>query len=157
MGASTEAVRYGGRLIWRRERDSNPRYPLRYTRFRGARLQPLGHLSMHAELQIHFIREAVSTLRRCTDLPNRTMEAILVLETCFGSRSRPKRPTNFILTVSAAPFKFSGHSTRIVYSWTVARTTRTACGVKVLSLFCANTFSTDAYDPPRHPYRSDSF
>jgi hypothetical protein len=75
---------------------------------------------MHAELQIHFIREAVSTLRRCTDLPNRTMEAILVLETCFGSRSRPKRPTNFILTVSAAPFKFSGHSTRIVYSWTVA-------------------------------------
>src|SRR2546423_13612229 len=30
---------------WRRERDSNPRYPLRYTRFRGARLQPLGHLS----------------------------------------------------------------------------------------------------------------
>jgi hypothetical protein len=31
--------------IWRRERDSNPRYPLRYTRFRGARLQPLGHLS----------------------------------------------------------------------------------------------------------------
>jgi hypothetical protein len=35
----------GSRKIWRRERDSNPRYPLRYTRFRGARLQPLGHLS----------------------------------------------------------------------------------------------------------------
>ena len=31
---------------WRRGRDSNPRYPLRYTRFRGARLQPLGHLSV---------------------------------------------------------------------------------------------------------------
>ena len=33
------------KTAWRRERDSNPRYPLRYTRFRGARLQPLGHLS----------------------------------------------------------------------------------------------------------------
>jgi site-specific DNA recombinase len=30
---------------WRRERDSNPRYGFPYTRFRGARLQPLGHLS----------------------------------------------------------------------------------------------------------------
>src|SRR5438105_15651749 len=34
-----------GLKYWRRERDSNPRYPLRYPRFRGARLQPLGHLS----------------------------------------------------------------------------------------------------------------
>ena len=30
---------------WRREWDSNPRYPLRYTRFPSGRLQPLGHLS----------------------------------------------------------------------------------------------------------------
>jgi site-specific DNA recombinase len=30
---------------WRREWDSNPRYPLRYTRFPSVRLQPLGHLS----------------------------------------------------------------------------------------------------------------
>jgi hypothetical protein len=30
---------------WRREWDSNPRYPYRYTRFPSVRLQPLGHLS----------------------------------------------------------------------------------------------------------------
>ena|SRR5215475_13278645 len=33
------------RTNWRREWDSNPRYPLRYTRFPSVRLQPLGHLS----------------------------------------------------------------------------------------------------------------
>ena len=32
--------------IWRRERDSNPRYALTYTHFPGVRLQPLGHLSV---------------------------------------------------------------------------------------------------------------
>ena len=31
--------------LWRRERDSNPRYRCRYTRFPGVRLRPLGHLS----------------------------------------------------------------------------------------------------------------
>ena len=35
--------------LWRRERDSNPRYPFRYTRFRGARFQPLTHLSALTE------------------------------------------------------------------------------------------------------------
>ena len=34
---------------WRREWDSNPRYPLRYTRFPSVRLQPLGHLSVRGE------------------------------------------------------------------------------------------------------------
>ena len=33
---------------WRRERDLNPRYPSGYARFRGACLQPLGHLSAFA-------------------------------------------------------------------------------------------------------------
>jgi hypothetical protein len=33
------------RSNWRRERDSNPRCPLRHTRFPIVRLQPLGHLS----------------------------------------------------------------------------------------------------------------
>ena len=32
--------------IWRRERDSNPRYSFPYTRFPGVLLQPLGHLSV---------------------------------------------------------------------------------------------------------------
>ncbi len=32
--------------IWRRERDSNPRYVLAYTRFPGVPLRPLGHLSI---------------------------------------------------------------------------------------------------------------
>src|SRR5215469_18869328 len=31
--------------LWRRGRDSNPRYPLRYVRFRGGSFQPLTHLS----------------------------------------------------------------------------------------------------------------
>ena len=31
--------------FWRTGRDSNPRYPCRYTRFPSVRLQPLGHLS----------------------------------------------------------------------------------------------------------------
>ncbi len=31
--------------VWRRGRDSNPRYGLTYTHFPGVRLQPLGHLS----------------------------------------------------------------------------------------------------------------
>jgi hypothetical protein len=37
----------GGRDInyWRRGRDSNPRYPFRYGRFRGGSFQPLTHLS----------------------------------------------------------------------------------------------------------------
>src|ERR1700747_2931048 len=30
---------------WRRGRESNPRYPLRYVRFRGGSFQPLTHLS----------------------------------------------------------------------------------------------------------------
>src|ERR1700722_12817624 len=32
-------------IRWRRGRDSNPRYPLRYVRFRGGSFQPLTHLS----------------------------------------------------------------------------------------------------------------
>ena len=43
-----------GVKYWRRERDSNPRYPLRYTRFRGARLQPLGHLSAPTSFRFLF-------------------------------------------------------------------------------------------------------
>src|SRR3990172_6809500 len=34
-------------FLWRREGDSNPRYPLRYTRFPGVLLKPLGHLSIN--------------------------------------------------------------------------------------------------------------
>ena len=34
-----------GQNVWRRGRDSNPRYPLRYVRFRGGSFQPLTHLS----------------------------------------------------------------------------------------------------------------
>src|SRR5688500_15318632 len=35
----------------RRGWDSNPRYPFRYTRFPGVRLQPLGHLSSEARAE----------------------------------------------------------------------------------------------------------
>ena len=40
-------VRFGFDLegVWRRERDSNPRYGFPYTHFPGVLLQPLGHLS----------------------------------------------------------------------------------------------------------------
>lgn len=33
-------------IMWRRVRDSNPRYALTYTPLAGARLQPLGQLSI---------------------------------------------------------------------------------------------------------------
>src|SRR4051812_24746756 len=35
----------GKRNIWRRERDSNPRYPFRYSGFQDRLFQPLTHLS----------------------------------------------------------------------------------------------------------------
>ena len=35
-------------VIWRTERDSNPRYGCPYTRVPGVRLQPLGHLSIRS-------------------------------------------------------------------------------------------------------------
>src|SRR6185437_11971593 len=35
----------GWNSAWRRGRDLNPRYPLRYVRFRGGSFQPLTHLS----------------------------------------------------------------------------------------------------------------
>lgn len=38
----------GGRRVWRREGDSNPRYGFPYTRVPGEHLQPLGHLSFEA-------------------------------------------------------------------------------------------------------------
>src|ERR1700761_2530828 len=37
-----------GRMAWRREWDSNPRYGFPYTRFPSVRLQPLGHPSSPA-------------------------------------------------------------------------------------------------------------
>ena len=38
---------------WRRERDSNPRYPFKgYTRLAGVRLRPLGHLSTTANSNV---------------------------------------------------------------------------------------------------------
>src|SRR5262249_59329049 len=39
----------GLKTRWRRGRDSNPRYPLRYVRFRGGSFQPLTHLSASDE------------------------------------------------------------------------------------------------------------
>src|SRR5271165_5978711 len=43
--------------IWRRGWDLNPRYPLRYVRFRGGSFQPLTHLSARSQLA-----EVASTL-----------------------------------------------------------------------------------------------
>jgi hypothetical protein len=42
-GSVQERLRF--LAIWRRERDSNPRYGFPYTHFPGVRLQPLGHPS----------------------------------------------------------------------------------------------------------------
>ncbi len=41
-------------LMWRRERDSNPRYGFPYTHFPGVRLQPLGHPSAGVQRHIAF-------------------------------------------------------------------------------------------------------
>jgi hypothetical protein len=40
-------------VIWRTERDSNPRTAFTVTHFPGVRLQPLGHLSCQGEGEIH--------------------------------------------------------------------------------------------------------
>src|SRR5688500_8112491 len=43
----TRAASAGRFERWRRGRDSNPRYPFRYSGFQDRRHQPLGHLSCH--------------------------------------------------------------------------------------------------------------
>jgi hypothetical protein len=48
-------------LIWRRERDSNPRYSFPYTRFPGVLLQPLGHLSGMKMIQLFIFNDALET------------------------------------------------------------------------------------------------
>ncbi len=53
--------------VWRRERDSNPRYGLTYTRFPGVRLQPLGHLSTSFLIVPIYRSEHRQILARCTD------------------------------------------------------------------------------------------
>lgn len=42
----SDATEHTTRENWWREWDLNPRYPLRYTRFRDERFQPLSHLSI---------------------------------------------------------------------------------------------------------------
>src|SRR5216683_8206944 len=47
-GTATTKLEFTRKLlkkIWRRGWDLNPRYPLRYVRFRGGSFQPLTHLS----------------------------------------------------------------------------------------------------------------
>src|SRR5882724_5494826 len=46
MVAEARPTNAPGRARWRRERGSNPRYALTYTRFPSVRLKPLGHLSV---------------------------------------------------------------------------------------------------------------
>ena len=41
------------KISLRRGWDSNPRYPFRYTRVPGVRLQPLGHLSLRLPYDLH--------------------------------------------------------------------------------------------------------
>ena len=42
---------HSGVVLWRKERDSNPRYPFRYTGFRVRRIRPLCHLSLDKRIQ----------------------------------------------------------------------------------------------------------
>jgi hypothetical protein len=46
---------------WRRGGDSNPRYPLRYVRFRGGSFQPLTHLSAPDNIQISIAQIAADS------------------------------------------------------------------------------------------------
>src|SRR5690349_11459029 len=48
QGTSPSLIAWRADGNWRTGRDSNPRYPCRYTRFPSVRLQPLGHLSAEA-------------------------------------------------------------------------------------------------------------
>ena len=44
---------------WRRERDSNPRYPFGYTSFPGVHLKPLGHLSRYEKIPAGWRRHSL--------------------------------------------------------------------------------------------------
>src|SRR5207237_4623822 len=55
-------------MAWRREWDSNPRYPLRYTRFPSVRLQPLGHLSARWEWWLLLFYWMAGAARTETDI-----------------------------------------------------------------------------------------
>src|SRR5216684_545483 len=49
--------------VWRRGRDSNPRYPFRYAGFQDRSHQPLGHLSdYHSFTTVHGSRTALAYL-----------------------------------------------------------------------------------------------
>src|ERR1700686_4823684 len=52
--------------IWRRGWDLNPRYPLRYVRFRGGSFQPLTHLSGEQLSAIRRQRKATANDQRLT-------------------------------------------------------------------------------------------
>src|SRR5207248_7450580 len=46
LAKRSSSIEYeANKKLWRRGRDSNPRYPFRYGRFRGGSFQPLTHLS----------------------------------------------------------------------------------------------------------------
>ena len=47
------------RKTWRRERDSNPRYPFGYTSFPGVHLKPLGHLSRYEKIPAGWRRHSL--------------------------------------------------------------------------------------------------
>src|SRR6516225_7173459 len=46
---------------WRRERDSNPRYPFGYSGFQDRLFQPLTHPSAGALITVYQVRESCST------------------------------------------------------------------------------------------------
>ena len=52
---------------WRRGRDLNPRYPLRYVRFRGGSFQPLTHLSARTTGQVLRAQTALRISARGSD------------------------------------------------------------------------------------------
>src|SRR5688500_3251657 len=54
--------------VWRRERDSNPRYPFGYNGFQDRRHQPLGHPSAVGLVRSYPITEVLRGLRALRDL-----------------------------------------------------------------------------------------
>ncbi len=86
--------------VWRRERDSNPRYGFPYTRFPSVLLQPLGHLSVYLESTVYRLvaepanPNCVTNCVRPSNVPRSLTAIWLCLATGSGSTTASLRPSS---------------------------------------------------------------
>jgi hypothetical protein len=89
-----------GKYLWRRERDSNPRYPFRYNGFQDRRYQPLTHPSAGLQgcLQLYgqrafqnrspvYVRFTALTVLTFYFIPGEQVSAVVSLTSTAGVNS----------------------------------------------------------------------